>query len=110
MQRVLTAFVVLTFLFQGYIAQTHIHWLGTDTLGRHVAEKSTPRNPAPSKSDEANCPLCQAVLHVGAFSLASAIVLLPPRRPLTVVNGFVRASVISRIVALGWQPRAPPVF
>jgi hypothetical protein len=101
-----TLFALLIFAFQGYLVQTHIH--GTPAP-QHQVHASSPARPAPvDPYDPASCPLCQEIIHAGAFVTPvvaglpfqldwiafAAITLLPD--PVTARR------------SLNWQSRAPP--
>jgi hypothetical protein len=69
-RRLATALIFAAFLLQGFVAQTHIH-PGSNAIPAtiHIASKAihyTPTLPG-SSDDAASCPLCQVVIHVGAY-------------------------------------------
>ena len=107
---ILRVCIALAFLFQGLIAQTHIHKHLTTLLTHPAADHGSygGHSGTPLDGDEANCPLCQAVVHLS--------VLLSPATPLVLPSpqnfGFARALSLAievfRIPAIGWHQRAPP--
>jgi hypothetical protein len=114
-------FVATAFLFQSFVAQTHIHIpsaastatiADTDSDSAPAKAKPDQRLPArghlPANDDPAKCPLCQAVGHAGQFVWPAAAVFLLPQ---------IAAAIIPVAIALGratgpashsWQGRAPP--
>jgi hypothetical protein len=92
--------------FQSYIAQTHMHddAIGAGSVPRHAAAPGK----APSEHGTAGCPLCQAIIHVGAFVASANVALYLPfawveAAPLAHVA--LRASITT---AHDWRSRAPP--
>lgn len=117
---VLTLFIALTVLLQGYATQTHVHFLGDHDAGvitssgggaevtKTSGSQKGEHGKLPSKDDPANCPLCQQILVAGAFVSPSTVVLLLPTQltfPAPVV------PVVSnpfRSISHNWYGRAPP--
>jgi hypothetical protein len=112
-------FVATAFLFQSFVAQTHIHIppsfssaaiVDADSgsaLAKGAQHRSMPGH-LPANDDPAKCPLCQAVGHAGQFVWPAAAVFLLPQ---------IAAAIIPVAIALGratgpashnWQGRAPP--
>ncbi len=98
------------FAVQSYITQTHIHH-GSQGFG-DIAKIVTTQSPAHDKThpddSSADCPFCQAVLHVGVF-VASA----PPFLHLPFVWIGTATLAFTVRAAFGtaahdWQSRAPP--
>jgi hypothetical protein len=112
-KRLVTLFALLTFAFQAYLVQTHIHVLPAPVVQavHHVAvtHAGKPGTPTPSDPyDPAKCPLCQEMLHAGAAITPAA----PPL--LLLLNWVATAESVSLVPAMaiapetGWQSRAPP--
>ena len=102
-------FLVLAFLLQGYVAQTHIHGKpGPVTAPLSHFANGVPQR-APAQNDEANCPFCQAVVHAGTFFAPPAHVLPSPVPAFLyfVARPHVTAAV-SWLAVYGWHQRAPP--
>jgi hypothetical protein len=99
---------MFAFALQSFIAQTHIHAEAL-ALGDIVKIATTsPTGKAPVDHSQADCPFCQAVVHVGSV-VSSAPPLL--RLPFSWVESaaFVFTAVaISGSTAHDWQSRAPP--
>jgi len=105
--RLVTAFVLAVFVFQGFLVQTHVHapatgWDG----GAHAGAPAQPGRHDPL--DPANCPLCQEILHAGSF-VAPGLIALPPAaaRPIVFLICVVTA-LPPAAPARGWNSRAPP--
>jgi len=113
---IFTAFLVLVFFVQGYVAQTHIHKppaleAGLAQHGRTAANAIRDHIPSmPSKGDEANCPVCQAFFHVGTFFLPPTVGLILPTQVFVVTISSLQAIRLVRMTAHSWHQRAPPVF
>jgi hypothetical protein len=97
----------LAFAFQCYLTQTHIHgMLQGDAVKIAAALSSTP-DKTPLDHSRSDCPVCQAVVHAGAF-------LAPVVLPVLVLSWTEHAApfVAARIVVADsthfWQSRAPP--
>src|SRR5580698_991754 len=72
-RRIVVFIAVLAFALQSYIAQTHIHdaWQTAEQAASNIVRLATQQSPAPDKSpfdhNRADCPFCQAVIHIGAI-------------------------------------------
>jgi hypothetical protein len=101
---------VLAFALQSYIAQTHIHdsWQAAGGSASLAATQSHQQGKLPFDHGRADCPFCQAVLHVGAALTSPTTVLtLPSVWVLTTPLMFTaRADSVS--AAHDWKSRAPP--
>jgi hypothetical protein len=109
--RSVTWLVLLAFTLQTFIAQTHIHGAlqatAVATSGKVVASAS-PRHKSPIENDTTACPLCQAVLHAGAFFASAAPLLLLPIVWAEGAIPFLIATTARCACAHSWQSRAPP--
>jgi hypothetical protein len=103
-------FLLLAFLFQSFVAQIHIHGIPNGLPYRVNAAASVPASHVPSKdrSDEANCPFCQAVIHAGAFFAPHALLILPPSSKFVSAARFSYVRSIAGFIGHIWQQRAPP--
>jgi len=105
---------LLAFIFQTFVVQTHIH--GTAlvaapgaslTVTKSVEQGQTP-DKLPPADDPANCPICQELLHAGAFVTPTLAALLVST-VVTVVHMVVAEIATTQIVTShGWKSRAPP--
>jgi hypothetical protein len=118
----LLAFMMISFLSQTYITQTHIHGAvhsSAQGIVRILSDLSgdedaftpgggTGQKHNPVKSDPAHCVFCQAVGYAGAFvSPAAALLVLVPQN-LSVIPSQI--SIAARVEAVPhfWHGRAPP--
>ena len=101
---------VLAFALQSYITQTHIHD-GTFGFGgtfKIEASQSPAHGKKPLDPSSADCPLCQAIVHVGLFvNSAPPLLHLPFMWVQTVALAFTAPSALDA-VAHDWRSRAPP--
>jgi len=105
--RLLAFITVLAFALQSFIIQTHIH-SGSLTGPAAISAASSPSHSKDSHNKSpADCPLCQAVAHTGAFLTPTAAAMLLPSS----VQNIVLCLVVQTVTAArahGWQSRAPP--
>ncbi len=106
----LIAFTLLALVFQTFVVQTHIHV--TAARASFGIEKSAGQGQKPDKfppaDDPANCPICQELLHAGAFVTPTPTALLVSTA-VTVVHMVVAEIATTEIVTShGWKSRAPP--
>ena len=110
--RALTWVLVLAFGLQSYITQTHIHGAASlfdapVAIGKIFGKAPAPATPG-DRDDGSDCPLCQAIVHAGAFFAPVAITLF---LPVSWIEPFVHvpvAGLSSGGTAYHWQSRAPP--
>ena len=105
-RRFVVFIAVFAFALQSFVAQTHIHAESLAGIVKIAATSTSGK--APVEHSQADCPFCQAVMHVGAV-VASAPPLL--RLPFTWVetSALVFAAVaITGADAHDWHSRAPP--
>jgi hypothetical protein len=114
----ITLFVFLAFSFQSYVTQTHIHFQGEAAVNIFASsEKFSSAATAPGKQnpdkyppadDPANCPICQEVMHSGAFVMPDFIALLLPSQPISIIPIVIALPTSIQAVSHRWQGRAPP--
>jgi hypothetical protein len=95
-------------LLQSYVTQTHIHFGPPDTgaVSQTVSDAGTPAKGPLDKA--AGCPLCQAIVHAGAFVAPSApVVTLSFSWVRTARLAFAALPTLGDI-AHDWRSRAPP--
>jgi len=63
-RQVMALLLLIAFAFQSYLTQTHIH---ETAPARSCASLCVTHAPSSPLGDAAACPLCQAVVHAGAF-------------------------------------------
>ena len=107
-RRWVTMVALLAFFLQGLAVQTHIHPAGP--VAKLVSVNSAaPAAPAKNQDPVDQCPLCQELVHAGAYITPSAAVLLAA--PLSTVRAIPLALLPTRAQsapAFAWQSRAPP--
>jgi hypothetical protein len=111
-RRLLFVFTLATFTLQGYIVQTHIHGSPHLAAGTNAAigkaGSTDPHDKYPANDDPANCPICQEILHTGAFITPAAIALLPPTLAVSTIAIAARELPFIAAVSHDWRGRAPP--
>jgi hypothetical protein len=101
----ITLFALLAFALQGYVTQTHIHLTHAMSVTLGVPAE---HEKYPSKDDPSNCPICQEILHAGAFVTPSAAALLLPTFTVSTIALVIDTPVAIRTLSHSWQGRAPP--
>lgn len=101
--------VLLAFMLQSFITQTHIHVAFGDQMALAATVTNAPAHKnAPAENGSAECPFCQAIVHAGAFYAPSApSLVLPISRAKTAVPFFI-VETIGRVSSHLWHSRAPP--
>jgi hypothetical protein len=106
-RRVVACLLLLAFMFQSYLTQTHTHSVPPAGLTHQIVAKIPAHGKTPFDNGPATCPFCQAVAHAGAFFapatpvfLATAWAMLAP--PVVTVR------LTAGAVLHAWQSRAPP--
>jgi len=94
----------LAFALQSYIAQTHIH----DGVPGFAPRLATGQGKLPADRGQADCPLCQAVIHVGVFVAPASLVLILPFAWVKTDLLVFTARAASAAAAHDWRSRAPP--
>lgn len=118
-RHILALLVILTFAFQSYVAQTHIHLTPPKVLsiGRAAgdvfaiagADRSHSKK-LPDNDDPEHCPLCQAIALSGNF-VAPGVPILPlPTMAVIATEVFQQLSSYRSSFSHSWQSRAPPAI
>ena len=103
------AFVAAIGLFlQSYATQTHIHFESREIGGFFQTAGHTPSSKQSPLDKAAACPLCQAIVHAGAFVVPSAPLVYLSFSWVAAARLTFAAPPASGPVAHGWQSRAPP--
>jgi hypothetical protein len=106
----LVVVMVVAFVVQGYLTQTHIH--RQNLSGSSIAQKLNDGSPKhdnyPADDDPANCPLCQQVLHSGQFVAPGSLVFFLPMLAISVIEIAVLALPLFDSVSHSWLGRGPP--
>ena len=120
--RALLLFVLLlAFGLQSYITQTHIHFApgsfgsvsasdsNASVSGKRAGTKNVaPAQKWPGKDDPANCPICQTIIHSGAFVTPTVASLALPTEAISVIAVTIQAPQFISAVSHSWRGRAPP--
>ncbi len=105
-RRFVVFLAVFAFALQSFIAQTHIH---AESLAGIVKIATTsPASKAPIDHSQADCPFCQAVIHVGSVVASSPPLLRLPFSWVESLALVFTAVATSSSAAHDWQSRAPP--
>ena len=114
-RRLAISFVTLVaFVVQILLVQTHIHGtarFGVTSVPATIAkidgkERSDKFPPA---NDPANCPICQEMLHAGAFVAPGAATLQITTLASVIDFVFVEIFATAQTRSHGWKSRAPPI-
>jgi hypothetical protein len=109
-RRVVAFIAMAVFALQSFIAQTHIHGSSQATGG--IVRLATPHLPAQSKlpvdNNQADCPFCQAVTHVGAALGSPTPLLILPFAWVETAALIFAPRADSTSAAHDWKSRAPP--
>jgi hypothetical protein len=107
-RRFVVFLAVFAFALQSFIAQTHIHAEPLALGGIvKIASASSP-DKAPVDHSQADCPFCQAVVHVGSIVASAPPLLRLPFSWVETTALVFTAVAISGSTAHDWQSRAPP--
>ena len=77
-----TVLLLLAFFFQSYLTQTHIHpypAASAQTCALKCVTHAPAKNSAPGGEPTTDCPLCQAIVHAGAFFAPATLMFFVPR-------------------------------
>jgi hypothetical protein len=81
-RQAVTFLLVLAFAFQSYLTQTHIHVApapSAQTCAVKCIVHAPAKHSSPADKSTADCPLCQAIVHAGAFFAPAAVIFFVPR-------------------------------
>jgi hypothetical protein len=105
----ITLLLLLAFAFQSYLTQTHIHGsAGTPSqacVSKCVVHTSLPHSPF---GDAAVCPLCQAIVHAGAFSAPATLAAVVPHLWVESLIPAMRGFALRTASVRNGLSRAPP--
>jgi hypothetical protein len=103
--------LLFAFTVQSFAAQIHIHGplraVDGASIG-NVVEKAGSHNKSSGAPDAADCPICQAIAHAGAFFVPLAPVLLLPGWVEHFVPSVRLLTVAVATATHEWFSRAPP--
>jgi hypothetical protein len=118
-QKLILLGTLVTFLFQGYIVQTHIHFAPAADVGAVVTSAADlktntdaavvgKQRPSSPIDDPAHCPICQEFLHAGQYVTPApilALLITVVAVPIAIVR---TAPAVTVAVSHSWRGRAPP--
>jgi hypothetical protein len=108
---ILTGFMLLTFLFQSYAIQTHIHPLqgipGITALKLAPAATTKPHKNIPLNTADPDCALCQ-LLYGGQHVAPDALVFFLPMVAVSTIEIALGVTPHYDAVSHSWRGRAPP--
>jgi hypothetical protein len=103
--------LLLAFTLQCYAIQTHIHGAPQAADGGPLVkgiEKSIDHGKSPAAPDTADCPICQAIAHTGAFFAPAAPLLVLPAWAGPVASPVTLRAIFRAAATHNWFSRAPP--
>lgn len=106
-----TFLLLLAFAFQSCLTQTHIHGYSiapAQACAVKCAVHVSVTNPSPLGEAAADCPLCQAIVHAGAFFAPAQLPFFGPRVLAVASLLFAKPLVARAQFARDGLSRAPP--
>ena len=73
-----------------------------------AVEKGQSPDKLPPANDPANCPICQELLHAGAFVAPTAVTFQVATIATVIDFVFAQIFATTQTYAHGWKSRAPP--
>ncbi len=110
-----TAFALFAFTAQGYLTQTHIHWLVRGPAGTVQVSDTAPgtakttKTPAKLPGEDSNCPICHQIAQSGQFLTPAAAAALPPVLSVAIITVAAALPSEAAPISHAWQGRAPPL-
>lgn len=105
-RRFVVFIAVFAFALQSFVAQTHIHAESLAGIVKIAATSTSGK--APVDHSQADCPFCQAVMHVGSVVASAPPLLRLPYSWVETAALVLTAATISGSTAHDWRSRAPP--
>jgi hypothetical protein len=106
----ITSFLLLAFALQSFLTQTHIHGAHGSWGTPACVEKCVTHVPAPASpfDSTATCPLCQAIVHAGAFFVPGVVKILVPHLWLACMLPVATPTAPRFVLPRSGLSRAPP--
>jgi hypothetical protein len=107
-RRFFVAFMLVALVAQGYLTQTHIHGLLSDSVASQ--ESHAPgHTKIPLNDDPARCPICQQIVHASQF--VAPAWLTPFLLVLAISTIEIADIALPRFNAVShsWRGRGPPL-
>lgn len=120
LRRALVHALLVVFFAQGVVVQSHVHSLSQTAQAQAEAAKNTVKYsafdarvaerkaPLPVHHDADDCPMCVHAAFAGAFLGAGPNAIAPPVELVSQAVFADAPQLGRRVLALGWQSRAPP--
>jgi hypothetical protein len=112
LRAVLTLLVILTFGFQGFIAQTHVHSARLPDASIVTVTKAfspqTGKLPLPAPIPADKCPLCQLATSLGAAIGVTTTLIILPASTLAILPTGTDHAVPKTPPSFVWRNRGPP--
>ena len=103
----LTLVALFAFTVQSVVTQIHMH--GTGDAASVASGKALPGK-LPPGGDQSNCPICQAIVHAGAFTAPATAILPLPAFASFAITASVSVAASAQTSSHDWNSRAPPRF
>jgi len=104
--RFIVALIALfSFTLQTYVVQTHIHTRGFET---GIVTQANHQTPAGDKTNQDDCPICQAFAATGTFITPALIILALALSFIDAAPCFALRAIAGPLLTRNWQSRAPP--
>jgi hypothetical protein len=109
-RRAISWILLAAFTLQSFITQTHIHGVPKASGPAAIVQvfDGSHTHKAPGENSTADCPLCQAIVHSGAFFAPVAPALVLPATWATHVTPLLAIAASGIAVTHIWRSRAPP--
>jgi hypothetical protein len=108
-KRWVTLAALLAFFLQGLAVQTHIHPASMAPVAKLASiHAATPAAPAKNQDPVDQCPMCQELVHAGAYISPSAALLAAPLAMVRAIPLALLPTRAQSAPAFAWQSRAPP--
>jgi hypothetical protein len=105
----LTLVALFAFTVQSVVTQIHVHGTAVGDTASVASGKVQPGK-LPPGGDQSNCPICQAIVHAGAFTAPVTAILPLPAFASFAVTASVRIAYVAQASSHSWNSRAPPRF
>lgn len=103
--RLMAVLLMVAFSFQSYVAQTHIHQSASTAAAATVQHRG---HNSPAENSPFDCPICQAVSHVGSFFVPDVVMPFLAAQFVETANPQFYRADRGTAVHRNWQSRAPP--
>lgn len=105
----LTLLALFAFTVQSVVTQIHMHGAAAGGTASVALGKALPGK-LPPAGDPSNCPICQAIVHAGAFTAPVTAILPLPAFASFAITASVSIAASAQTSSHNWNSRAPPRF